>query len=69
MTIASNTHHLRPAWIKIVGAAKESRAKSIKRLLDQGLLRDHLGRKLIEADIIEVEQRLKARRVEMENDT
>lgn len=62
MTIATNTHHLRPNWI--VGAAKESRARSIKRLLEHGLLRDHMGRKLVPADPLEIERKLKERKVE-----
>ena len=62
MTVVTRTHFLRPYSLR--GAAQESRERSIRRLLDLGLLRDHLGRKCVLLSYEEAEKRLKERRVE-----
>lgn len=58
MTIATNTHHLRPA---LIGAAWASRRDSVRKLIEYGLLRDATGRKLVRLDYADAERKLKER--------
>jgi hypothetical protein len=48
----------------LTGAAKTTRADNIRRLAEMGLLRDQYNRKLVLADLVDIEFKLKSRNKE-----